>query len=306
MIYSIHGLIFSSEQKLSLPEVPKSGNIDVSISFSNINSSSLKLSDSSANTVFFKSIDPQNILISIPKIAKFQVIDGNTIFIDPYNQSLENWPAIELYLFGSIIGIILSQRNLFAFHSNAVLIKNKGVLIAGDSGVGKSTTAAIFQQKGYEVLCDDIVVVNEDLCINGEFPKIKLWSDSLDKLNIPHSNLDPVATQEGKFHYPLTRQKKAKHVQIEISHFYILSTSNELKTIKMKAIKGVNQFQALLSNTYRNEFIAGLGIQKHHLDICSKLAEKISITQIKRPVTHFSGYEIVDMIIQDIDNKNTR
>jgi len=153
-------------------------------------------------------------------------------------------------------------------------------------------------------LCDDIVVVNKDLCINGEFPKIKLWEDSLEKLNIVNSDLEPVATQNGKFHYPLKHKNKDSSTQIEISAFYILSISNTINTIKTEQIQGMNQFQTLLSNTYRNELITGFGIQKYHMDICSKLAEKISITKIQRPASPFSGYDIVEKIIQDLDSKN--
>jgi len=142
------------------------------------------------------------------------------------------------------------------------------------------------------------------LCINGEFPKIKLWSDSLEELNIPHSNLEPVATQEGKFHYPLPQKKHDSSTQIKINVFYILSTSDKINTIKIESVKGANQFQSLLSNTYRNELITGFGIQKHHLDICSQLAEKIAIIKIQRPVEPFSGYDIVERIIQDLDDRS--
>jgi len=304
MIYLIHGLFFSSNVKLSLPEMAHAPHIDVNIELKKIDSSSLDTHSNSTDEVFFKAINNQNILVSLPDIAKFHIKDGKTIIIDPSKESLKNWPSVELYLFGSIIGVILTQRSLFAFHSNAVLINNKGVLIAGDSGAGKSTTAAIFQQQGYYVLCDDIVVVNEDLHINGDFPKIKLWKDSLEKLNIYNSNLEPVATQEGKFHYPLTHKNNNHSSKIEICAFYILSTSTRVNTIEIEQVKGVNQFQVLLSNTYRSELVSGLGIQKYHMDICSQLARKIPIIRIQRPVQPFSGYDIVDRIIHDLDDKN--
>ena len=183
MLYLIHGLIFHSEFRLSSPEAQNYQKIDIHVRNETIDSTLFNHETDLPEDTYYKIIDTQNIVLSIPKIAKFHIRNGKDICIEAYDKTSQNWPAIELYLFGSIIGIILAQRDLFALHSNAVLIQNKGILIAGESGAGKSTTAAIFQQKGYKVLCDDIVVINEKLCINGEFPKIKLWDDALTKLN---------------------------------------------------------------------------------------------------------------------------
>jgi len=303
MFYLIHGLIFQSEFSLSLPEVQNPQKIDVTVKNTTINSTEFDHDPNFSEDVYYKIIDTQNIFLSIPKIAKFHIKNGKNISIDAYGQLAKNWSAIELYLFGSIIGVILVQRDLFALHSNAILINNKGVLIAGDSGAGKSTTAAIFQQKGYKVLCDDIVVINNDLCINGEFPKIKLWDDALKKLNINESGLTPVATQLGKFHYPLTQNNKFSASQFEISAIYILSTSDSITEIKTENIKGFNRYGMLLSNTYRNELVLGLNKQEKHLDLCSLLAEKVSITAIQRPKNIFSGFDIVNKIIHDIEAK---
>jgi len=121
MLHLIHGLFFKSNIKLSLPEIADAPHVDVSIEFKKIDSSSLEKHSTSTDDVFFKVINNQNILVSLPDIAKFHIKDGKTIIIDPYDESLKNWSTIELYLFGSIIGVILTQRNLFAFHSNAVL-----------------------------------------------------------------------------------------------------------------------------------------------------------------------------------------
>jgi hypothetical protein len=53
---------------------------------------------------------------------------------------------------------LLRERGVFALHASCVARNGRGLLIAGDSGSGKSTTALSLIQQGWDWLADDIVL----------------------------------------------------------------------------------------------------------------------------------------------------
>jgi len=66
-----------------------------------------------------------------------------------------------------------------------VTIGGLAIAIAGNSGVGKSTTAAALAKQGYAVLSDDIAVLEERdrqwLALPG-YPRLRLWPEAIEAL----------------------------------------------------------------------------------------------------------------------------
>jgi hypothetical protein len=56
---------------------------------------------------------------------------------------------------------LFHRHGLFAIHGNALFKDGLSVLIAGDSGSGKSTTALGLIQKGWKYLSDDVTLINQ-------------------------------------------------------------------------------------------------------------------------------------------------
>ena len=289
--YLIHNLVIESEFNLHpLKPIDSSKKTDIKILATTIEHTEKQVSSNSITSV-------DDCLVDIPKIAKFHIQRGNFIEIDPYPEV--QMQSVLLYLFGSIMAVCLYQRGMLVLHANSIEINNSAVLFAGNSGAGKSTTAAIFHQKGYNVLSDDIVVLDQNIKALGGFPQIKLFQSTLDELNISSQHLTPIVAQSGKFSYPITHNAKKK---LPVSAIYILNPKQNStdSILNISPIKGIQRFKKLISNTYRNELIEGLGLKSHHLDLCSKLATTTHMINIERPTSVFNGYQLVDMIIEDL------
>jgi hypothetical protein len=101
------------------------------------------------------------------------------------------WPEtmpledVALYLLGPVLGIVLYLRGALCLHASAVAMGGRAVAFVGDSGAGKSTTAAAFARLGYPVLAEDVVVLRE---VGGEwlvppaYPYVRLWAPSVEML----------------------------------------------------------------------------------------------------------------------------
>ncbi len=63
---------------------------------------------------------------------------------------------------------LLTGPNRFPVHASAIITRGEALLLAGSSGVGKSTLAWLAAGAGWEVLSDDIVYVQQD-------PRWRVW-----------------------------------------------------------------------------------------------------------------------------------
>lgn len=302
--YTIHGLLV--ESNLALPslesvriETLKIKKIDLIIekvsdnsTVFNISNDELPDSDSTIKT------SQKDISINIKNIAKYRIKNGRKIYIKPYKDAPRQ--SIQLYLLGSIFAVALHQRELLVLHANAIVIEDRVVLFMGDSGAGKSTTAAIFQQKGYSIISDDVVAINNKGLIEGGFPQIKLYGSSLEQLDIPSKGLTNIHEQKGKFILPIT--KLTQHFPIKIAAIYKLNVSSQesISPIKIVPIEGMNRFRDLVNNTYRNEYITGMDLKNEHLDLCSTISKAVHMSEITRPTSYFSGHELLDAILFDL------
>ena len=92
---------------------------------------------------------------------------------------------LETYLRGPIMGFVLRLRNVTALHASAVSVHGQAIVLCGESGSGKSTTAAGFALAGASVLCDDIVPVvthRDEFFVCPGYPQIGLWPDAVQGL----------------------------------------------------------------------------------------------------------------------------
>lgn len=100
----------------------------------------------------------------------------------PSELSLENTVS---YVLGPVLGVLLRLRGVTCLHASAVSIGERGVVFVGQTGTGKSTTAAAFARQGYGVISDDIVALVEDegtFHVLPAYPQLCLWPESVQML----------------------------------------------------------------------------------------------------------------------------
>ncbi|MCP4397035.1 MAG: hypothetical protein GY801_07015 [bacterium] len=75
------------------------------------------------------------------------------------SEEYSNYMAYGLRI-ASELGALLHQRELLPLHGSAIKVNDGVCVFVGLSGNGKSTVAAAFRQRGYQVLADDVCVVS--------------------------------------------------------------------------------------------------------------------------------------------------
>lgn len=241
-------------------------------------------------------VNRDSLWLKVPHVARFLVQDGNTILVAPEPGIDED--SVRVFLLGSALGALLFQRGYLVLHGNAIRIGDQCMVCVGHSGVGKSALAAGFLQRGYKVLADDVVPIDADCRAVPGFPRIKLWQDVAEKLELDTTSLRRIRPNMEKFNFPL--EQHFGEESLPVRWVYILG-NDHIDEVKVEPIQGLERFQPLHNNTYRVRFLSGMALKPAHLKLCGQMAGRIRLARVTRPNTGFRLDALIDRILRDIE-----
>ncbi|WP_371345961.1 HPr kinase/phosphorylase [Ancylobacter sp. IITR112] len=142
------------------------------------------------------------IRLDVPALARFRVDPTGEIVIAPEPAADE--ADLRLFLLGSVLGIVCHQRALLPLHASSVEIDGGAVAFCGASGMGKSTLALHFTRRGHALVADDVCVVEggSPARVRPAFPRLKLWRDALEGVDLSTEGLERNRRRLDKFHLP--------------------------------------------------------------------------------------------------------
>jgi hypothetical protein len=293
MLYSAYGLTFSSELALNeLLAAPLGRPVDVKIAFGAVPEAGLPGGTQAGPYLWSRDAE---FWLEIPRIARFLVRGGTEIVIDPAPGIDDD--SVRVFLLGSIFGALLFQRGYLVMHGNAVRFGDQSMICVGPSGVGKSTLAAGFLGRGYQILADDVVPINADCAALPGIPRIKLWGDSAKQLQVNTAELRKVRPNMEKFNLPVVDGHF--DAPVKVRWIYILSSENRAD-FKIEHIRGMNRFEPLRRNTYRLRYLDGMSMRHEHLQLCGTLAGKIRLARVTRPREGFDLDGLMDRLLTDM------
>jgi hypothetical protein len=234
-------------------------------------------------------------LLCVDNIARYHVQNGSRITIMPENGAKNE--DITLFLMGSVMGALLHQRNTLALHAGAIEVNGKSVIFAGPSGIGKSTLTAGFHRRGFPFLADDvcaIAIYNGHPAVLPGFPQLKLWADTLKKLDTDRNELKSVRWDGNpeKYFLPVENNRCSP---VPVHSVFVLETTNTDK-MEITALTGGEKIDPIIYNTYRLRFLKGLGGKTDHFRQCAAIAAKAAVYRVVRPSRRFLLNELLDML----------
>ncbi|MGE5458832.1 MAG: hypothetical protein ACM3NJ_00120 [Methanobacterium sp.] len=294
--YTAFGLIIHSQ--IEIPElIASEGEADVIIRLGTVPE---HLENSSSSGVRFEA-SPDEFLLSLDTVGRYLVSGGKEITIEAHSGVGMN--DIRLFLLSSVFAALLHQRGYLVLHGSCIEHNGAGIVFAGDSGIGKSTLAAAFYEKGYHILCDDLTVVaiGEDgfpYVIPG-IPSLKLWDDALHRLGQNTDSL--VKVREPLLKYRMNITDKYWSQPLPLKRVYILGSYLESE-IRITELNSFEKMQAINKNTFRKRFLKGQGVKALHFKQCALLAEKVKIFKVLRPRTGFLIGELLSALEKEMAN----
>lgn len=228
----------------------------------------------------------------VPGIAKFLVENGDRIsFEAEAGTSLDD---IRVYLLGTCLAAILYQKQRLVLRG-AVVAKDEQscFLLSGLGPVGKSAVAAYLHQQGYSLLADEFCVIDSRVMVSPGFPRLKLWRDTLDRLEIGVDSLTPIRSAVKKYWLPV--DSGFCDTPRKVSTVYILRLHNSDEFL-FEEIRGVPKLQTLKQLGYQPSFLDTLMSSKSYLQQLMRLASNVRVVNIVWPDFYFRVEELVARI----------
>ncbi len=295
MNYHAYNLIIDSSIPLvPLHEAGAGENVDVVIEQGAVSAEGILAPRFSQQHI---QVGDDTVWLDVTEVARFLIEKGKRVTMAPYPEADED--TLKLYVLGSCMGAILHQRGNLVLHANAIRIDDGVILFAGESGAGKSTTAAVFHQKGYQVIADDVVAIDQQELVIGGIPQIKLWDDALQQLDIGKDGLELIRYQVEKYSFPIERYND-EPLPVKAIYFLDPSADSVQQQIEFHPLEGMEKFNYLKANTYQSEFMEGMGLKRKHLELCGKIANHVTAARIVRPVGEFNAVELADQVLQQL------
>jgi hypothetical protein len=282
--YQAFGLTIASD--LPCPELlPGTGAAQVSIRFGmvpdNLESVHEDLKSVQKQKSYFQ-VNIEEFLLKLEGVAKYLVLKGKEIIIERAPGVPDN--EVRLFLLGSAMAALLHQRGLLALHGCGVEVKGGAAVFLGPSGIGKSTLAGIFRQRGYRILADDVCVISfqaaEAPVVYPAYPQLKLWSDALTLMGKAQAGLPLIKAGMEKYGMPLAAEFSQQPRPLK--WVYELTTANSPE-LELTPLAGVDKITVLINHTYRPQFLAGVSERKRHFDQCGRAARQCQVSRLTRP-----------------------
>lgn len=280
--YVAYGLNISSAIALpELPELPKDEKIDLTIRFGSID---WHLPEPLEQWSYCK-FDGDTAYLGWQIVGKFLVKGGKEIIIEPFADVEER--VMRLPLLGSVLAMVLHQRNFLILHGSAVAIENKAAIFVGAKGQGKSTITATLYAQGHPLITDDIAALkahetNSYSLISG-FPQIKLWPEAVE------AALNREAKEFGKIHPEIEKRAFApsdsfSSLSYPVKKIYVLSVG---ETLGIKPLNPQEVISSLLANSFI-PLLTGEEFEKDELRVshfrqCVNIANSLPVCLLERP-----------------------
>jgi len=240
---------------------------------------------------------PTRFLLSLDKIARYLVSDGEQITVEPAPGA--NELAVRLFLEGPVFGALLYQRGILPLHASAIATDRGAVVFAGASGSGKSTLAAEFRRRGYRVLADEICAIPPSMppVLLPAGPSLMLWADALDHLKLSQAELEPARPELEK--YILPQGGVASSSPQPLRAVYELEVTSAAEPA-LKPVSGLRKVEFLARSVYRPNFAVAMQRAPASLARIAAIAPHVRGGIVTRPVTGFSIAEVADLIAGDL------
>jgi hypothetical protein len=227
---------------------------------------------------------PGRLLLEVPDVARYLVSDGNLVEIEPgdgaageVRRFLRMTPAAALYL----------QRGIPVLHAAVVAdTAGRGVVLAGDSGSGKSVLLTALVRRGWGLLTDDLAPVTLDddqvPVAVPTWPEVTPWPGSawLGSAGPAAAGWDARFVDEAR----------------PIGAIWWLGLHG-FDAIEVHGVEGMARFEALAAMAYHRRIASALLDRASYLRVAGRVAGSgIPIRRLIRPRGRWTAGDLADIV----------
>jgi len=207
------------------------------------------------------------------------------------------------YFLGPVMGFLLRKRHVMCLHASCVELGGHGVALCGDAGVGKSTTAAALALRGFPVLAEDIVPLDESggviRAVPG-YPRVCLWPDSVAKLLGAEEALPRLTPAWEKRYLALDGDgAKFSGEKLPLGAIYLFAPrSDDAAAPRVEQMRPREALFQLVQNTYMN-WLLDREQRAIEFDALVRLVRQVPVRRIVPHVAPSMIARLCELIVKD-------
>ena len=198
---------------------------------------------------------------------RFCYADGTEFVVDHAGTQIwAEWPEpltledATTYLLGPIMGFVMLLRGVVCLHASAIAIGSDAIALLGPAGAGKSTTAAAFAERGFSILAEDVVTLDDrgdQFMVRPGYPCIRLWPASVKALYGSELHLHKLTPNWDKCYLDLTeRPKNFQRQPLPLAAIYLLGERcDDAAAPFTEPLDRAEGLMSLVANTYATKLM---------------------------------------------------
>ena len=232
--------------------------------------------------------------VYVKETGVFLINNGQKIVFIPALEASEQ--VTRFYVVGTVMAILLYQRQFLVLHGSVIDIDGEAVIFLGNSGDGKSSTAAALHAAGYKLVNDDVAPItlgDRPAFLQPGFPQIKMSPETANALGYDFESLPLIHPQESKRGY--RPQHNFSRSPLAIKRIYVLDYGAEFASTPIASSLATME----LSRHSRPTTLYHRGDALHFFQ-CADLVKEQTIYRLQRPKNLKLLPKIADFISQDL------
>lgn len=298
--YYAYGLRINSE--IEIPEFTANLNFaesEVQISIDREASPTDLLSAEALEYPWALNLNRDKATIYIKHLGIFSIKNGSKVVFIPATEEFES--IARFYLVGTVMAVVLYQRQFLVLHGSVIDIEGEAVIFLGNSGDGKSTTAAALHAAGFKLVNDDVAPItigDRPAFLQPGFPQIKMSPETAKALGYDFDSLPLLHPDSPKHGY--RPQHNFSRSPLSIKRIYVLDYGSEFSSTAISPSLATME----LARHSRPTTLYQKGDALHFYQ-CASLAKEQTIYRLQRPKSLELLPKVADFVRADLELNRT-
>jgi hypothetical protein len=238
---------------------------------------------------------------------RFRYADGTEFLVD--HSGAEVWAEwaepltledTATYLLGPIMGFVMLLRGVVCLHASAVVVGHEAIALLGAAGSGKSTTAAALAKRGYSVLAEDVVTLDDrgdHFLVRPAYPCIRLWPSSVKALYGSETHLPKLTPNWDKCFLDLSEQFHDEPMPLA-AIYYLSERRDDVAAPFIETLDRSEGLMSLVANTYATKLM-DKQMRAREFELLTRVLRHVPLRRLTPHTDPARISELCDSILQD-------